>query len=146
MNRHNVDAQDTFDPRRFLEEDDKTLKKKVRFGFYPFGKGPKGCAGEYLAMLEMQATMFHLLKTRQVFFATNRSNDGQRQSYSMETMETNWDIAQQPQREEEMQMIVKPLTRQVFFVGPSSTGHVRAISRRQDHTSRLLAIFSNNMA
>ena len=71
-------------------------------------------------MREMLPVMRHLLHTMRIFAVTEDRN--------MNAMATHWDIAQQPQKEEEMFMIAKPSTRRVYFVGPSSTGKTTMVN------------------
>jgi len=56
--------------------------------FQPFGTGQKGCVGQFLAMIEMKSICYHLL-SRYEF----RVPEG---SPTLLTMETFWDVANQP--------------------------------------------------
>ena len=127
MHLYQVDKAAVFDPRRFLVSSQQgesnnskclRLADSLTFGFYPFGAGPKGCVGQYLAMHEMQATLRHLLRKYHVASWTR-----------MDSMATHWDIAQQPQNIEEMHMALREIPRKVFLIGPSSTGKTTLIQR-----------------
>ena len=52
----------------------------------PFGKGPKGCVGQFLAWREMKPAMAILLNTFKFEIVDNQTLDN---------TETHWDIAQQ---------------------------------------------------
>ncbi|XP_035672840.1 aromatase-like [Branchiostoma floridae] len=76
----NFPAPDDFNPQHF---DNKDFKGE----YVPFGTGPKGCIGQFLAMIEMKAIMCTLLRKYHL-----RAIPGE----SLEGIETHWDIAQQP--------------------------------------------------
>ena len=153
MNRDpSVDECHVFKPERFLKSSSGGEKSSIssqsllnqndlKFGFFPFGDGPKGCVGKHFAMREMQAIMMCLIskvvvgKNALLGPITNTS-----------TMPTRWDIANQPQRKEDMHMFVMSRTTprmieprpmnttlktlamtktsnlSVFLLGPPSTG------------------------
>jgi cytochrome P450 len=60
----------------------------LHWQYVPFGTGPKGCVGQYLAMLEMKVVLSVILP-RYKFRTINRKE-------TLETLETHWDIANQP--------------------------------------------------
>lgn len=65
--------------------------------FIPFGTGPRGCVGQFLAMIEMKAVMAELLRRYRVVIATDDHVGGLGDaSQSLDTVSTRWDIAQQP--------------------------------------------------
>jgi len=65
--------------------------------YIPFGTGPKGCVGQFLAMIEMKVIMSQLLRRYRVMIATDDSVGGLVDaSQSLDTVSTRWDIAQQP--------------------------------------------------
>ena len=69
-----------FNPAR---EDLETNKGK----FFPFGEGPKGCVGKYLGLAEVRAALKALIP--QFRFEVVGE-------VSLQTLETHWDIANQP--------------------------------------------------
>jgi len=77
--------------------------------YTPFGVGPKGCVGQYLAMIEMKAIMAQLLRRYRVTTATNDDVGGfDDASQSLDTVSTRWDIAQQPTTPTYMRLIPRP--------------------------------------
>ena len=68
---------ESFYPDRFNEE---------KSDFYPFGTGPKGCIGQFLAMIEMKMIVGILLKKFKFTSAVG----------NLSKMSTRWDIANQP--------------------------------------------------
>ena len=65
--------------------------------YIPFGTGPRGCVGQFLAMIEMKAIMAELLRRYRVVIATDDHVGGLGDaSQSLDTVSTRWDIAQQP--------------------------------------------------
>lgn len=69
----------SFVPHRFKNE-------KTNENFYPFGTGPKGCVGQFLAMVEMKVILGVLLKKFQFRSVVGKLSD----------VTTRWDIANQP--------------------------------------------------
>lgn len=78
--------------------------------FFPMGKGPKSCVGQYLAMIEMRVILSELIKN---FHIVRQANS---QSINMKT---KWDIAQQPIIEEKVALL--PL-KDCLLVGAHSVG------------------------
>ena len=78
--------------------------------YTPFGVGPKGCVGQYLAMIEMKAIMAQLLRRYRVTTATQDDDAGGLgdASQTLETVSTRWDIAQQPTTPTYMRIIPRP--------------------------------------
>ncbi|XP_033105837.1 aromatase-like isoform X2 [Anneissia japonica] len=78
-----------FNPENFSEKLDQQQ-------FVPFGTGPKGCIGQFLAMVEMKVFFCVFLRRyRVVNFADKSLND----------IQTRWDIAQQPTGESFMYFV-----------------------------------------
>lgn len=71
--------------------------------FVPFGTGPKGCVGQFLAMVEMKAVLAEMLRQYSVF--------GDATAPTLEAMYTRWDIANQPT--ETTSMRIAPRRRRV---------------------------------
>jgi len=71
---------EAFDPDAHFNQ--KTLNEK----YVPFGTGPKGCIGQFLAMIEMKAILATFLREYEVISCGEGLKD----------IETRWDIAQQP--------------------------------------------------
>ncbi|XP_062511027.1 aromatase-like isoform X2 [Corticium candelabrum] len=87
-------AQMHRDPRNFTSPNGfnpEHFNKDMQFQYVPFGTGPKGCVGQYLAMLEMKVVLSIVLP-RYKFRTLSR--DG-----TLEDLETHWDIANQPTNE-----------------------------------------------
>lgn len=74
----------TFKPKRFI--DLKTSEKKI---FFPFGEGPKGCIGMHLGRREVAAII------EAVVLHNDMSLEG---TETLTTLETHWDIANQPDK------------------------------------------------
>jgi len=70
-----------FNPNRFKQQQ----LENPDF-FYPFGTGPKGCVGQFLAMIEMKVVVSLLLKDFTFTSAVGQLKD----------VDTRWDIANQP--------------------------------------------------
>ena len=78
--------------------------------YTPFGVGPKGCVGQYLAMIEMKAIMALLLRRYRVTISTGdrhlHAGSGlDDASQTLDTVSTRWDIAQQPTTPTYMRLI-----------------------------------------
>ena len=92
-----------FEPERFADRVQTEL-------FFPMGKGPKSCIGQYFAMVEMRQILVEFVKTYHVM----RSSNSQ-----CIHMRTKWDIAQQPILEERVLLLPK---KHCFLVGANSVG------------------------
>ena len=80
--RHDLFEQPArFNPDRFEE-----AKMENPDFFFPFGTGPKGCVGQFLAMVEMKTAVALLLRDFRFSSAVGKLTD----------VETRWDIANQP--------------------------------------------------
>ncbi|XP_071943715.1 aromatase-like [Antedon mediterranea] len=78
-----------FDPENFS-------KKLDQEQFVPFGTGPKGCIGQFLAMVEMKVFFCVFLRGYRVINSVGKS---------LNEIETRWDIAQQPTGESFMYFV-----------------------------------------
>jgi len=77
--------------------------------YTPFGVGPKGCVGQFLAMIEMKAIMAQLLRRYAVTAASSDDVGGLGDaSQSLDTVSTRWDIAQQPTTPTYMRLVPRP--------------------------------------
>lgn len=74
----------SFCPRRFLENKESASDK-----FFPFGMGPKGCIGMHLGRREVSAIIEAVL--------LNYSMDIAFGDPTLSSLETRWDIANQPE-------------------------------------------------
>jgi len=94
-------APQQFDPNNISQQQKKE--------FVPFGAGPKGCAGQHLAMVEMKVILTTLV--RDFKFSIDRK---------LETIATHWDIAEQPMTRIEMHLNKR--RKHIFLCGAHSTG------------------------
>ena len=79
--------------------------------YVPFGTGPRGCVGQFLAMIEMKAIMSQLLRKYRVVIATDDHVGGLGDaSETLDTVSTRWDIAQQPTTPTYMRLIPRQHT------------------------------------
>jgi nicotinamide riboside kinase len=106
MNRDSDYFEDAlvFRPERFAD-------KNQAENFFPMGKGPKSCIGQYFAFSEMKPILVEFIKS---FFVLRKSN-----TLKCITMKTKWDIAQQPVHEENVALL--PI-KNVILVGAHSVG------------------------
>ena len=92
-----------FVPERFADRAQTEL-------FFPMGKGPKSCIGQYFAMVEMRQILVEFVKIYHVLRSSNNQ---------CIHMRTKWDIAQQPILEERVLLLPK---KHCFLVGANSVG------------------------
>lgn len=92
-----------FQPERFAD-------KNQLENFFPMGKGPKSCIGQYFVMTEMKPILIEFISS---FFVLHKS------TIKCIKMKTKWDIAQQPVLEENVALL--PM-KKVIFVGAHSVG------------------------
>ena len=74
-------------PDQFLLPRPDMEENKCMNRFFPFGAGPKGCIGQYLGLAEVKAAL------RALISSYNFEVEGET---SLATLETHWDIANQP--------------------------------------------------
>ena len=74
----------SFCPRRFLRHEIGECTK-----FFPFGNGPKGCIGMHLGRREVTAILEEVLMNYSLEIPVGDSN--------LDSLETHWDIANQPE-------------------------------------------------
>jgi hypothetical protein len=86
----------------------KDVVKVYAENFFPMGKGPKSCIGQYFAMTEMKPILIEFIRN---FFVLRKS------SIKCITMKTKWDIAQQPVLEENVALL--PIKNIIFVYGYS---------------------------
>lgn len=100
-------APDCFTPERFMGEE------KYKGRFYPFGHGPKGCVGQFLAMVEMKAVLW-------VFIPQFKMEPREQKSCSLRDLKTKWEIANQPR--DPPTIVLRPRKLSIYVSGACSTG------------------------
>lgn len=93
-----------FRPERFSDNSQSEM-------FYPMGKGPKSCIGQYFAMIEMRVILAEFVRAYGVLRQNTKAK-------CLE-IETRWDIAQQPILEEHVAVLPR---KHLILVGAHSVG------------------------